>query len=91
MQRRFPLALRAIAYALRGGFLIRPFIIAIVLGAAGGVLSAAEETLPSLSAWVPVTLFPSRKDPQVAQIILGAIATAILAILGITIYKLFFS
>jgi uncharacterized membrane protein len=83
MHRRFPLALRAIAYALRGGFLIRPFIIAIVLGAAGGMLSAAEEKLPALSAWVPMTLFPSREDPQVAQIILGDIATSIMTVVSI--------
>ncbi len=36
MHRRLPLLIRAIAYGLRGGFLIRPFIIALALGAAGG-------------------------------------------------------
>jgi hypothetical protein len=41
-------------------------------GAAGGVLSSLEEQAPTLSAWVPVTLFPSRQDPQVAQVILSA-------------------
>jgi uncharacterized membrane protein len=83
MHRRLPLLFRAIAYGLRGGFLIRPFVIALVLGAAGGVLSSLEEQAPSLSAWVPATLFPSRQDPQVAQVILSAIATSIMTVVSI--------
>jgi len=83
MHRRLPLLFRAIAYGLRGGFLIRPFIIALVLGAVGGVLSSLEEQVPTLSAWVPATLFPSRQDPQVAQVILSAIATSIMTVVSI--------
>jgi uncharacterized membrane protein len=83
MHRRLPLLFRAIAYGLRGGFLIRPFMIALALGAAGGVLSSLEEQAPTLSAWVPVTLFPSRQDPQVAQVILSAIATSIMTVVSI--------
>ena len=83
MHRRLPLLLRAIAYGLRGGFLIRPFVIALVLGAVGGVLSSLEEQVPTLSAWVPTTLFPSRQDPQVAQVILSAIATSIMTVVSI--------
>jgi uncharacterized membrane protein len=83
MHRRLPLLFRAIAYGLRGGFLIRPFVIALVLGAAGGVLSSLEEQLPALSAWMPTTLFPSRQDPQVAQVILSAIATSIMTVVSI--------
>src|ERR1700722_11639513 len=83
MHRRLPLLFRAIVYGLRGGFLIRPFAIALALGAAGGVLSSLEEQVPMLSAWVPVTLFPSRQDPQVAQVILSAIATSIMTVVSI--------
>jgi uncharacterized membrane protein len=83
MHRRLPLLFRAIAYGLRGGFLIRPFVIALALGAAGGTLSSLEEQVPTLSAWVPVTLFPSRQDPQVAQVILSAIATSIMTVVSI--------
>jgi hypothetical protein len=43
MHRRLPSLFRAIAYGLRGCFLIRPFLIALVLGAVGGVLSLLEE------------------------------------------------
>ncbi len=83
MHRRLPLLFRAIAYGLRGGFLIRPFVIALALGVAGGVVSSLEEQVPTLSAWVPMTLFPSRQDPQVAQVILSAIATSIMTVVSI--------
>ncbi len=83
MLRGLPLQFRSIAYALRGGFLIRPMVIALVLGLAGAVLSAAEEAIPMLSAWVPETLFPSRADPVVAQSILSVIATSIMTVVSI--------
>ncbi len=83
MHRRLPLLFRAIAYGLRGGFLIRPFVIALALGAAGAVLSSLEEQIPTLGAWVPATLFPSRQDPQVAQVILSAIATSTMTVVSI--------
>ena len=70
-------------YALRGGFLIRPFVIAIVLGTAGAVLSSLEEAVPAIDAWVPMALFPSREDPQVAQVILSSIATSIMTVVSI--------
>ena len=68
---------------MRGGFLIRPFVIALALGAVGAVLSSLEEQIPALGAWVPATLFPSRQDPQVAQVILSAIATSIMTVVSI--------
>jgi uncharacterized membrane protein len=70
-------------YALRGGFLVRPLLIAIALGLLGGVLSSVEETVPAMSAWVPTSLFPSRSDPQVAQIILATIAASIMTVVSI--------
>src|SRR5208337_2115999 len=48
-------------------FLIRPLVIALVLGAVGAVLSWLEEVTPQVSDWVPSVLFPSRQDPGVAQ------------------------
>ena len=68
---------------MRGGFLIRPFVIALALGAVGAVLSSLEEQIPALGAWVPATLFPSRQDPQVAQVILSVIATSIMTVVSI--------
>jgi hypothetical protein len=77
-QNRLPVLVRSALYALRGGFLVRPFIITILLGVAGATLSATEETVPTMGAWIPEILFPSRQDPQVAQAILSAIATSIM-------------
>src|ERR1700728_752584 len=70
-------------YNLRGGFLVRPLSIALGLGCAGALLSWLEESVPVLSAWTPPVLFPSRADPQVAQIILGGIATSIMTVVSI--------
>src|ERR1019366_8851325 len=83
MFKRLPLRLRSAAYALRGGFLVRPLSIAIVLGLCGAVLSSVEEANPKVMAWVPTTLFPSREDPQVALAILSVIATSIMTVVSI--------
>ena len=83
MSFRLPLILRHIAYTLRGGFLVRPLIIALVLGSAGAALSLSEEAFPALSAWVPRVFFPSHHDPQVAQVILGGIAAAMMTVVSI--------
>ena len=80
---RLPLQLRKVAHALRGGFLVRPLVIAIVMGICGAVLSSVEEAQPIVSAWVPVVLFPSHEDPQVAQAILSVIATSIMTVVAI--------
>jgi uncharacterized membrane protein len=83
MRRPLPLIFRSISYALRGGFLVRPLIIALLLGAAGAILSSLEETIPAISAWLPETLFPSRQDPQIAQTILAGIAGSIMTVVSI--------
>ncbi len=70
-------------YNLRGGFLVRPLIIALALGFAGALLSWLEETFPAISDVVPRTLFPSHADPQVAQVILGGIAASIMTVVSI--------
>src|ERR1039458_6080806 len=83
MNKGLPLLFRHIMYNLRGGFLVRPLIIALSLGFVGAVLSWLEETEPALSAWVPAVLFPSHSDPQVAQVILGGIAASIMTVVSI--------
>ena len=80
---RIRLLFRSAIYALRGGFLIRPLVIAILLGAAGAMLSSLEEAVPAIDLWIPETLFPSREDPQVAQMILSSIATSIMTVVSI--------
>jgi hypothetical protein len=42
-----------------------------------------EEEYPTVSAWVPSTLFPSHADPQVAQVILADIAGSIMTVVSI--------
>ncbi len=83
MRERLRLLLRSALYALRGGFLIRPFLIALAFGAAGAFLSFAEEDTPGLDAWVPEVLFPAHQDPQVALSILASIATSIMTVVSI--------
>ncbi len=83
MFERLPILFRSATYALRGGFLIRPLVIAVFLGAAGAALSSLEETTPAIGAWIPTTLFPSREDPGVAQVILSSVATSIMTVVSI--------
>ena len=83
MKKSLPLMLRHAMYNLRGGFLIRPLTIAVALGCAGAFLSWLEEEFPAVSAWVPVVLFPSHADPQIAQIILAGIAASIMTVVSI--------
>ena len=83
MQKRLPLVFRHITYNLRGGFLLRPLAIALSLGLVGAGLSWLEAVYPVFSAWVPAFLFPSRSDPQVAQVILSGIATSIMTVVSI--------
>ncbi len=83
MLKQLPLRLRSAAYALRGGFLVRPLVIAVVLGLCGAVLSSVEESVPRVANWVPTTLFPSHQDAQVAQVILSVIATATMTVVSI--------
>jgi uncharacterized membrane protein len=83
MKKSLPLVLRHAMYNLRGGFLIRPLTIALVLGCVGAFLSWLEEMFPLVSAWVPTLLFPSHADPQVAQVILAGIAASIMTVVSI--------
>jgi uncharacterized membrane protein len=80
---RIPLALRRIAYNLRGGFLVRPLIIAVTLFCVGAALSVLEELVPGFANFVPKILFPSESDPQLAQVILGGIAASIMTVVSI--------
>lgn len=83
LSRRLPLLLEQVGYNLRGGFLVRPLIIAVTLGLTGALFSMLEAAFPVLSAWVPRGLFPSHADAQGAQVILGSIATAMMTVVSI--------
>ena len=83
MIERIRLLFRHVTYNLRGGFLVRPLAIALILGLTGAVLSWFEEVDPYIGDWVPKVLFLSRADPQVAQAILVGIATSIMTVVSI--------
>jgi len=83
MFERLPVLFQSAMYSLRGGFLIRPLAIALVLGVVGAGLSALEETVPWIDAFIPSVLFPSHDDPSVAQLILSSIATSIMTVVSI--------
>ena len=83
MFERLRVVFRSAIYTLRGGFLIRPLVIAVVLGAVGALLSSFEETHPAVGTFIPSVLFPSRDDPGVAQVILSSVATSIMTVVSI--------
>jgi uncharacterized membrane protein len=83
LSERLLLSFRHVMYSLRGGFLVRPLIIALTLGSAGALLSALEEAVPALNTVAPKILFPSHADPQVAQVILAAIAASMMTVVSI--------
>jgi uncharacterized membrane protein len=83
VSKNFPLIIRRAMYNLRGGFLVRPLIIALVLGCAGAMMSWLEEQFPVTSNWVPAAIFPSHADPQVAQVILAGIAASMMTVVSI--------
>ena len=70
-------------YNLRGGFLVRPLIIALILGSLGNLIPHIEKFYPAADAWVPTGMFPSRAEPLVAQSILGTIAAAVMTVVSI--------
>ncbi len=72
-----------IANDLRVGFLIRPLLIALIIGAIGMYLSAFEEIHPHIRDFIPKILFPTTEDPAVAQLILSNIATAMMTVVSI--------
>ena len=83
MPRVLPMLTPSMRYALRGGFLLRPFAIALTLGVMGAVLSSWEQHDPAIDSVVPEMLFPTRGDPQVAQAILSDIATSVMTVVSI--------
>jgi uncharacterized membrane protein len=78
-----PKILHHIMYNLRGGFLLRPLAIALVLGVIGNILPHLEETYTAVDSFVPRDIFPSPNEPAVAQSILATIAGAVMTVVSI--------
>ncbi len=83
LKQRLNFYFRHLRFNLRGGFLIRPLLIALFFGLLGGFLSAWEELHPGYNTLAPAYLFPSYKDPQIAHIILSSIATSVMTVVAI--------
>lgn len=83
MLNRFPQFFRHVTYNLRGGFLVRPLVIALTLGCIGALLSTFEASDPRMHGIIPHWFFPAREDPQIAQVVLGAIATSVMTVVSI--------
>jgi uncharacterized membrane protein len=83
MKNILPPFIHNIMYNLRGGFLVRPLIIALVLGSLGNLLPHLEHAYPVLTTGLPTGIFPSRSEPAVAQTILGTIAAAVMTVVSI--------
>jgi uncharacterized membrane protein len=81
--KRLPLLYNHIMYTLRGGFLVRPLIIALTLGCVGVLFVTLDMSIPALNGRTPGLLFPFLVDPQVAQVILGGIATSMMTVVSI--------
>ena len=79
LPRALPLQLRRALYASRGGFLLRPFTIALALGALG--LTAASLESAARASFGAVLGSPF--DPQIAQVILSDVATSIMTVVSI--------
>jgi uncharacterized membrane protein len=80
---RLRLFIRRVQNDMRVGFLIRPLLIALIIGASGMYLSFFEEMHPHIRNWVPSALFPTTEDPAVAQLILSNISTAMMTVVSI--------
>lgn len=83
MPKDLTILFREALFAFRGGFLLRPFAIAVTLGLGGLALSTLEAQRPELSALAPRLLFPAGADPQLAQTLLSDIATSIMTVVSI--------
>jgi len=68
----------------QGSFLVRPMATALLIGGAGEFLSSFEESNPGIGKALPHIFFlPFTSDPQVAQLILSDIATAMMTVVSI--------
>lgn len=68
---------------MRIGFLVRPLLIALLIGASGMYLSVLEQAYPAIQNWIPTMFFPTTHDPGVAQMVLSNIATAMMTVVSI--------
>jgi uncharacterized membrane protein len=76
---------RHAVYDLRGGFLVRPLVIAFVLGGLGIVLPIVEEHVPVVHAWASSLPVLAPHDPTAAAGILASIIGAMMTVVSIVL------
>jgi uncharacterized membrane protein len=85
-------ALRHALYTLRGGFLVRPLAIALLMGAAGAVVPLIEGQAHFLDSWVvrlPILVVHDAASAQgVLSAIIGAIMTVVSIVLSVLLVAL---
>jgi uncharacterized membrane protein len=78
-------AARHAVYGLRGGFLVRPLVIAFTLGALGVLLPWGEDIVGIAAGFLgPSARFVSQ-DPGTAQGILGSVISAVMTVVSIVL------
>jgi uncharacterized membrane protein len=77
------LLINQLVYRLRGGFLVRSVLIAVVIGMFGAVLARVELSFPEIHSWIPRIILFASLDSQVSQVILTTIATSTMTIVSI--------
>jgi uncharacterized membrane protein len=68
---------------LRGGFVLRPGVIAIALAATAVGLSAAEQRATSVKAWEEVLDRVFLPEPEAARVVLGTIAGSMITVVSV--------
>lgn len=80
---RHPIYAGKVLYNLRGGFLVRPLAITLILGSCGILLANLELLHPALGAWIPPIFALAHAGPQVAQTVLTCVAGSVMTVVSI--------
>jgi uncharacterized membrane protein len=76
-------SLRHILYEQRGGYFVLPLLIMLAMGLLAFILPRFEATEPALQRWAEHLANLPPSDPQMAQILLGAIAGSCITVVSI--------
>src|SRR5690348_12002759 len=72
-------------YELRGGFLVRPLVIAAVIGAFGIALPLIRDYFPSVDAWVASLPILAPRDPVAAAGVFASVIGAMMTVVSIVL------
>jgi uncharacterized membrane protein len=78
-------ALRHAVYGLRGGFLVRPLVVAFALGAFGVLLPWGENALGVLERLFGSDVHVLARDAGTAQAVLGSVLSAVMTVVSIVL------